>query len=279
MIQFIPHSVNPAADQAETFIATGTAALLALSAGATATGSIVAAQKGSSAATKSARLQTEAANRAAEIQSQSAREALDFQKAEAARNQAVAEQTRHANYDQWAAEQRRRGTLGQLLGLGPPEIPGYVPIEGAPGTLGAALPQTGANRATAASGAPTMPAGGDYQTWFNGLIAGKPFNQQTLLDLEPTLNQAGVQLTPPNAVGDRTKIRLPTGQWVRVGFGEGKPVWVVQPGTNGASPMGQAGTPGTLGAALPYQARVLTPPLQAPQVPYRPGTLGYSLMG
>lgn len=78
------------------------------------------------------------------------------------------------------------------------------------------------------------PVNGDYQGWFNSLIAGKPFNQQTLLDLEPILNQYGIHLTPPNAAGERTKIQLPDGTWVRVGFGEGHPVWIPQGGGGGS---------------------------------------------
>jgi hypothetical protein len=221
---------------------------------------------------KAEKKREQSVNYAADLESQSTREALDFQKAEAAKTRADAEVTRHANYDQWAAQQRRLGTLGQLLGLAAPEIPGYVPLDG---TLGAAMPSQNAPRtAPAASGASSVP-GGNYQAWFNSLIAGKPFNQQTLLDLEPTLNAAGVQLTPPNAAGDRTKIGLPNGQWVRVGFGEGRPVWVPQPGT-GQRPMGQ---PGTLGAMmpLPYAQAPMTPALQAPQYPY--GTLGGYLGG
>jgi hypothetical protein len=81
---------------------------------------------------------------------------------------------------------------------------------------------------------PAGPQGGNYQGWFNSLVAGKPFNQQTILDLEPILNQYGVQLTPPNSQGERTKIGIPNGQggydWVRVGFGEGHPVWIPQGG-------------------------------------------------
>ncbi len=163
-----------------------------------------------------------------------------------------------------------------------PEIPGYVPgytdprqpagwnqavpATGAqPGTLGAAMPAQGAQ------GVPS----GDYQGWFMSKIAGKPFNQQTLLDLEPTLQAAGFKLTPPNAAGERTKIQLPTGQWVRVGFGEGKPVWVPQPMASATAPVAAQSTqatPGTLMAA--YGARpLLTPAL------YQPGTLGYGLRG
>ncbi len=63
---------------------------------------------------------------------------------------------------------------------------------------------------------------------FFALVAGYPFNQKTLNDLEPTLNAAGWLLTPPNAQGDRTKVHPPQGPWTRVGFGEGHWVWVEQ---------------------------------------------------
>jgi hypothetical protein len=69
---------------------------------------------------------------------------------------------------------------------------------------------------------------GREQDWFSILVFGKPFGQKTLLDLEPTLNANGWLLTPPNAAGDRTKVHYPDGPWVRVGFGEGHWVWVVQ---------------------------------------------------
>jgi hypothetical protein len=60
------------------------------------------------------------------------------------------------------------------------------------------------------------------------LVAGKPFGQKTLLDLEPTLNAMGWLLTPPNAAGERTKVHPPGGPWTRVGFGEGRWVWMSQ---------------------------------------------------
>ncbi|MEP7305931.1 MAG: DUF6531 domain-containing protein [Acidobacteriota bacterium] len=69
---------------------------------------------------------------------------------------------------------------------------------------------------------------------FLAWVAGKPFGQQTLLDLEPTLNAAGWLLTPPNAAGERTKVHLPNGPWIRVGFGEGQWVWIPQ-GDSGVS--------------------------------------------
>lgn len=63
---------------------------------------------------------------------------------------------------------------------------------------------------------------------FQQLVQGLPFGQATLLSLEPVLNAAGWALTPANAAGDRTKIHPPGGPWTRVGFGEGKWVWIPQ---------------------------------------------------
>jgi hypothetical protein len=106
--------------------------------------------------------------------------------------------------------------------------------------------------------------GNDYQAWFNALVQGRPFNQQTLLELEPVLEQYGMHLTPPNAAGDRTKIQLPDGTWVRVGFGEGRPVWVPQPGTGpgaGGAMSGGMGQPqvgGIGGVPPPFEAPSMT---------------------
>jgi hypothetical protein len=69
----------------------------------------------------------------------------------------------------------------------------------------------------------------DTQTLFNSLVDGKPFGQQTLIDLAPTLAQYCIELTPANATGDRTKIGDPIShRWTRVGFGEGHWVWIVE---------------------------------------------------
>lgn len=71
--------------------------------------------------------------------------------------------------------------------------------------------------------------GGDFHAWFLSQVAGKPFTQQTLVELQPALACVGSQLTPANANGERTKIYDPTSErWTRVGFGEGQWVWMVQ---------------------------------------------------
>lgn len=247
---------------------------IALGAGIGAIGSLFGAKSQSHAATRSAQIQSQAATEAARIQAQSEREQLDFTKQQDVLQRQAEEATRRANYEQWAAQRRRLGTLGDLIGQPPPEIPAYIPgyAGGADaGTLGSYLPQT--RTAPTTGGAQTVP-GGDYQALFQSLIAGKPFNQQTLLDLEPTLNQYGIRLTPPNAVGDRTKIQLPTGEWVRVGFGEGHPVWVVQPGARMALGAAQTTGAGTLASYLPTSRPLLTPPLEMPT-----GSLGSYMRG
>lgn len=80
-------------------------------------------------------------------------------------------------------------------------------------------------------------SGGSFQDWFMGAVAGRPYNQETLLGLEGLLQQSGSRLTPANSLGERTKIWDPTiNDWVRVGFGEGHPVWIPQGwGQNGPS--------------------------------------------
>ena len=75
---------------------------------------------------------------------------------------------------------------------------------------------------------PVFPPGTSLREQFMTLVAGKPFGQKTLLDLEPTLNAMGWLLTPPNAAGERTKVHPPSGPWTRVGFGEGQWVWIPQ---------------------------------------------------
>jgi hypothetical protein len=70
---------------------------------------------------------------------------------------------------------------------------------------------------------------GDTRALVDSLVAGRPFGQQTLLDIAPTLALYGIQLTPPNAAGERTKIGDPiSGRWIRLGFGEKFWVWIPQ---------------------------------------------------
>src|SRR5262249_38113815 len=74
-------------------------------------------------------LQKSAAGDAADAQLKATREALQFQLEQAAQGFANAEATRRGNYDQWAAQQGRLSTLGQMLGMKPFTIPAYVPLQ------------------------------------------------------------------------------------------------------------------------------------------------------
>jgi hypothetical protein len=80
-------------------------------------------------ATKGAKIQSEAATRAAQIQAESEAAALAFTKQQAENEYRNQEVVRRANYDQWVSQQQRYGTIGNLLGMGPRDIPGYVPSE------------------------------------------------------------------------------------------------------------------------------------------------------
>ncbi len=77
---------------------------------------------------------------------------------------------------------------------------------------------------------PPYVAGMDPHAWFLEVVAGQPFGQATLVADEPVLNANGWLLTPPNAAGDRTKVKPPDfPNYFRVGFGEGYWVWITQP--------------------------------------------------
>lgn len=129
--------------------ASGAVGAAAIGAGATVASGALASRS----ANKAAKAQTDAANYAADQQLKANREALAFQERQAQRADLLAETNRRANYDMWAASaahegavsdasrrqqydiwasgQRRLGTVvGRALGLGPREVPGYVPTPG-----------------------------------------------------------------------------------------------------------------------------------------------------
>ncbi len=123
------------------------------------------------------------------------------------------------------------------------------------------------------------PQGGNFQQWFMDLVGNRPWNQETFNQLAPTLQQYGFHITPPNAMGEQTKIQLPTGEWVRVGFGEGKPVWIPQGGAGGTN-YGPAGpNPSGTGINSPW---AIPPPFQSPsmeQFQQEPGLQALMAMG
>ena len=147
---------------------------------------------------------------------------------------------------------------------GPTSYPTENPVDGEIGPIGrrryrvptpqgSFLPGDGAPFPTNAppldgGTGPSRTSNNDTQAIVHGIFANKPFNQQTILDAEQELLARGIRLTPPNAQGERTKIFDPTTQqWVRIGFGEGRPVWVPQGGSTGTG----GGGPTPSGSALP----------------------------
>ncbi len=77
---------------------------------------------------------------------------------------------------------------------------------------------------------PPYVAGMDPHAWFLEVVAGQPFGQATLVADEPLLMANSWLLTPPNAAGDRTKVKPPDyPNYFRVGFGEGYWVWIAEP--------------------------------------------------
>lgn len=140
---------QPGEDDINGFIATGTALLISgiAAAAASSTASAIAAKKQSQTAKEVAQIQTSSSDKALEAQTQSNREALDFQKQQAAQDLITHNATAKANYDQWAAREKRISSLGAALGLAPRDIPAFVPTPGQtdapvsnPGNSGVATP-------------------------------------------------------------------------------------------------------------------------------------------
>jgi hypothetical protein len=151
--------------------------------------------------------------------------------------------------------QNQGGSFGGPTPAGPATAMGTPSLtQSAP--AGGSMPNVYGSQSGALTGG-GGPTPGNEQAWFMQLVGNRPWNQATFNELAPTLQQYGFKITPPNAVGDQTKIQLPNGQWVRVGFGEGHPVWIPQNNAGGASAAGGAGGAYTGPGAIP-------PPFQAP---------------
>ncbi len=114
---------------------------------------------------------------------------------------------------------------------------GYeIPIGGPPENVPGAPPPLPAQSVSSGTG--------DYRSQVEQIMGGA--NEMTP-DKMAALEAAGFHVTPPNQAGERSKIQLPTGEWVRIiGAGEGHPVWIPQ-GTDGSS----ASMSGQLGGARP----------------------------
>jgi hypothetical protein len=235
-------------------------------AAATATGLIGAAKISSGASGRAASLATDAANHAADVQAKSAAETLAFTKEQAAKDQAIAETTRRANYDQWRAREERMGSLGQLIGQGPRNIPDYVPLE-APGA------------AATDYGGGTTPAGGSdlssAEAAFNKLFPDETLTPQMLTDHKSELEALGFTLRP-NAAGLVGKVQYRGGPIIDViqGAGSGLNKKWFSVGAPASAAAGPSGTLGAIAAAARgdnnvYGAAPLTPLYDPNATPYR----------
>lgn len=115
----------------------------------------ITAAAGAGATIYAANKSSGAAEHAADLQSQANTQALSFEQQQAQQQQANFEATQRANYDQWAAREQRLSNLGSLVGLGPRQIPAYVPTMNTvqpSGTVQPATPRrTGQRRGTLGS--------------------------------------------------------------------------------------------------------------------------------
>ncbi len=135
------------------------------------------ASKQSGAAQEGAQAVADAQKYAADLQAQGAAQALAFTKGQAENAFQNSESARQGNYGQYAAAQRRLGSVGQLVGFGPREIPAYVPgvdpnFTGAPAS--AAMPSVGqATGAPPPASASTSANLSDPSAWMS-LVSNTP---------------------------------------------------------------------------------------------------------
>lgn len=139
----------------------------------------------------------------AKMSSDAAGNALDFQKEQAEADWKNQEATRKANFDQWQAEQQRKGSIGQMFGLPAANIPAYVPTTdprytsggSSSGSMGPAIAGIGASltpaaiaaaklRTTTPSTTPPTPAWGAP---LPGSVASMPIVNPGAITMPPPL--------------------------------------------------------------------------------------------
>lgn len=258
----------------------GVLGIIALaSAGGTAAAGIYGANKQAGAATNAAKLQTDAANHAADIQAaaanrsadvqkQMADETLAFQKQQAEASFQASQVASKGNYDQWAAAQHRLSSVGEMIGMGPREIPGFV-----------SQPDPFSSQATAPNSAQTMPGGTSQQMPQSGASAQQiiqgyqqqnPYSANSINDILGLLNKAGIPATRAThgvngSLQSDDKIVLPGGQVVDlVGDVGGANNWMYSPDGMVGATSTPAAKPLTVGTVASY----LTP--QSPQAAQTP---------
>lgn len=179
------------------------------------------------AADKAAAAEAAAVKYAAELQDAAGKRAEQFSREQAENAFLNNEAARRGNYDLNAARERRLGFIGDEVGLGPREIPGYVPgvdphYTGG-GTIGATANAVPPDLSTA-------------KATFDKLFPGDTLTPQMLAAHRPELEAAGFTLNP-NAAGLITDLSyggLNIDPIEGAGSGLNKKQWLVA--TPGASP-------------------------------------------
>jgi hypothetical protein len=115
-------------------------------------GSLFGAHQQSKAQNQAAQIEAAAQKYAADLQAKGQADALAFTKGQAENAYLNSEVARQGNYDQWAAGQRRLGSVGALIGMGDREIPAY---------RGGVDPNFGGAPAGMAPGGPAPASSGD----------------------------------------------------------------------------------------------------------------------
>lgn len=229
--------------------------------------SLFGAKQQDSTATKIAKTQADAQAKANAISEKASADALAFTKGEADRSFRSSEASRRGNYDWDAARERRIGSIGEMVGLGPREIPNYVPTD--PGAGG------GGGGPMYPSRPENMPTQGEVD-WASPQLSSQLsafFKSRGVADSEVPywVREAG------NLVARGKEINDPNYANMRLAAAD----------VFGGSPAPQKQTaryaPGSVGSivAQPMPGRrVLTPALQAPPIVYDPDSLaGYAAGG
>lgn len=232
---------------------------------ATAVSGVYAAHESSSSANKAAKMQTDAGREAARIQDAASQRAEQFARSQGENEFRNAEVARRGNWEIDAARQRRLSTLGGMIGMGPREIPAYVPGVD-PGYDGSSAPAS-------AVGA-TDPR---VQSVINKVTQGLAPTAENLPVVIKALNDAGIKATRATHAGG-----VASDDFINIGDSGGLDVIqnVGSPNAKWQQLVGGGATSGGAPTSLRSLIRArgpMAPALQAPVVTYQPTSLG-SLM-
>lgn len=228
-------------------------------------GNLFAAHEQTSAADRAAQIQADAAKYSADLMAKANADALAFQRGQAENAFQNNEASRRGNYQTDAARQRRLGFIGEEVGLGPREIPAYVP---------GVDPNLTGTASASMTGTPDATGGADPQ--IASFIANWQQSHAPTEGIAPLADAIAKQFpgvsrfmygqTPSNnelSIG---------GQKYKVLGGEGGPgAYWYQPGTNDMGGGGSALTArpvaraAPLTTATPFMPATIRPGVQIPQ--------------